>query len=203
MNNNKYFFVSFLLILFLFLACRNENPISTFNTDLGLKSSIEQSDVPPGQLTEAERDGLIHMRLEEKVARDVYIVFGNIYNHRVFLTIQTSEQRHMDAMKRLLDKYNVEDPVTSDEVGVFSDPEFQQLYDEFILQGQISLHDALLAGKAIEELDMTDLEYQLTFVDNPDIIRVYTNLLAASQRHLTAFQKCLNNNTQPPVGQSG
>lgn len=187
MNNNRYLFVSFLLIIFLFLACQNENPISTSKTDLDLKSSIEQSDVPPGQLTEAERDGLIHMRLEEKVARDVYIVLGDLWNHKVFLNIQLSEQRHMDAMKRLLDKYNVEDPVISDEVGVFSDDDFQQLYDDFVAQGIISLHEALLAGIAIEELDITDLEFQLTFVDNPDIIRVYTNLLAASQRHLTAF----------------
>jgi hypothetical protein len=200
MSNNRYVFVSFLLIIFLFLACQNENPISTSKTDLDLKSSIEQSDVPPGQLTEAERDGLIHMRLEEKVARDVYIVLGDLWNNKVFLNIQLSEQRHMDAMKRLLEKYNVEDPVTSNEVGVFSDPDFQQLYDGFVLQGQISLHEALLAGKAIEELDIADLEFQLTFVDNPDIVRVYTNLVTASQSHLAAFLRCLINSTQPPVG---
>jgi hypothetical protein len=190
-NKRIYLFVLILAAAFLLLACQNENPVTTSETDLALKTLGTEGDIPPGELTEAERDGLIHMRLEEKVARDVYIVMGNLYNHQVFLTIQLSEQKHMDAMKKLLTKYNVEDPVTTDEVGVFSDPDFQALYDQFILQGQVSLHEALLVGKAIEELDITDLSYQLSFVDNPDIINVYNNLLAASQSHLFAFNKCL------------
>lgn len=190
-NKRIYLFVLILAAAFLLLACQNENPVTTSETDLALKTLGTEGDFPPGNLTEEERDGLIHMRLEEKVARDVYIVMGNLYNHQVFLTIQLSEQKHMDAMKKLLTKYNVEDPVTTDEVGVFSDPVFQALYDQFILQGQVSLHEALLVGKAIEELDITDISYQLSFVDNPDIINVYNNLLAASQNHLVAFNKCL------------
>lgn len=190
-NKRIYLFVLILAAAFLLLACQNENPVTTSETDLALKTLGTEGDFPPGNLTEEERDGLIHMRLEEKVARDVYIVMGNLYNHQVFLTIQLSEQKHMDAMKKLLTKYNVEDPVTTDEVGVFSDPVFQALYDQFILQGQVSLHEALLVGKAIEELDITDISYQLSFVDNPDIINVYNNLLAASQSHLVAFNKCL------------
>lgn len=191
-NKRIYLFVLILAAAFLLLACQNENPVTTSETDLALKTLGTEGDIPPGELTEAERDGLIHMRLEEKVARDVYIVMGNLYNHQVFLTIQLSEQKHMDAMKKLLTKYNVEDPVTTDEVGVFSDPDFQAIYDQFILQGQVSLHEALLVGKAIEELDITDISYQLSFVDNPDIIKVYNNLLAASVSHLAAFVKCLN-----------
>lgn len=191
-NKRIYFFVMILAAAFLLLACQNENPVTTSETDLALKTLGTEGDVPPGELTEEERAGLIHMRLEEKVARDVYIVMGNLYNHQVFLSIQLSEQKHMDAMKKLLTKYNVEDPVTTEEVGVFSDPDFQALYDQFILQGQVSLHEALLVGKTIEELDITDLSYQLSFVDNPDIIKVYNNLLAASQSHLAAFNKCLS-----------
>jgi hypothetical protein len=187
MQHSKYFLFAIMLAVgFMFTACQSENPVTT--TDSNLKISSLESDVPPGQLTEDERDGLIHMRLEEKVARDVYIYFGNLYNKKVFLNIQTSEQRHMDAMKRLLDKYNVEDPVTDDTPGVFSDPAFQLLYDGFILQGQ-TLGGAYLAGKDIEELDIIDLEFQLSFVDNPDIIQVYTNLLAASESHLSTFLK--------------
>jgi len=192
MKKTKYLFGSFLLIAFLFLACQNENPVTTTETDLNLKTLALEGDVPPGSLTEEERNGLIHMRLEEKVARDVYIFLGNLYNHKVFLTIKASEQRHMDAMKRLLIKYEVEDPVIIDDPGVFSDPVFQDLYDQYILQGQTSLNEAFLAGKVIEELDILDLQYQLTFVDNPDIINVYTNLLAASESHLSAFLKHLS-----------
>ena len=132
------------------------------------------------------------MRIEEKLARDVYIVMGDLWNHKVFLNIQLSEQKHMEAVKRLLDKYSVPDPLTTDSVGVFPDPQFQQLYDQYVLQGNQSLQEALLVGKTIEELDIADLENQLAFVDNPDIIRVYQNLKAASENHLAAFIKCLN-----------
>ena len=114
------------------------------------------------------------MRIEEKLARDVYIMMGDLWEYEVFLKIQVSEQKHMDAIKRLLVRYNVPDPLTSDSVGVFPDPQFQLLYDQYIQQGSQSLEQALLAGQAIEELDIADLTYQLTFVDNQDIIRVFS-----------------------------
>ncbi len=143
-------------------------------------------------LSQEETDGLIHMRIEEKLARDVYTVFGNTYEYKIFQNISISEQTHMDAVKRMLVKYNIQDPIVSDEVGVFPDPQFQQLYDQLITQGNVSLNEALLVGVTIEELDIADLENQLTnVVDNPDIIRVYTNLKNASENHLAAFNKCL------------
>jgi len=179
----------------LFSGCQSENPVTT--SDSILKISSLEGNVPPGELTEEERDGLVHMRLEEKVARDVYIYFGNLYNKKVFLNIQTSEQKHMDAMKRLLDKYIVEDPVIDDTPGVFSDAAFQLLYDDFILQGE-TVSEAFLVGKTIEELDISDLEFQLSFVDNPDIIQVYTNLLAGSESHLSTFLKYVNSINQVP-----
>jgi hypothetical protein len=177
---------------FFLLACQSENPVSTSETDTFSKSLITESDNPPGELTQEEQDGLIHMRIEEKLARDVYIVMGELWNHKVFLNIQLSEQKHMEAVKRLLDKYSVPDPLTTDSVAVFPDPQFQLLYDQYIQQGSQSLTEALLVGKAIEELDIADLTYQLTFVDNPDIIKVYQNLKTASENHLLAFTKCLN-----------
>jgi hypothetical protein len=185
--------ISLVTSLFL-LACQSEMPTST--DDSSTLSKYGGGNGNGGgstfELSQEERDGLIHMRIEEKLARDVYIVMGELWNHKVFLNIQLSEQKHMEAVKRLLDKYSVPDPLTTDSVGVFPDPQFQLLYDQYILQGNQSLNEALLVGKAIEELDIADLTFQLTFVDNPDIIRVYQNLKAASENHLAAFIKCLN-----------
>ena len=42
------------------------------------------------------------MRLEEKLARDVYLTLGETYKQRMFVNIPESEQRHMDAVKALL-----------------------------------------------------------------------------------------------------
>jgi len=184
-----------LLTSFFLLACQSENPTSTEYSDILSKYGAGNGGGSTYELSQEERDGLIHMRIEEKLARDVYIVMGELWNHKVFLNIQLSEQKHMEAVKRLLDKYNVPDPLTTDSVGVFPDPQFQLLYDQFIQQGNQSLTEALLVGKTIEELDIADLEFQLSFVDNPDIIRVYQNLKAASENHLVAFLKCLNTPT--------
>lgn len=193
MKKSKYhLFVIYLFTLFLLFACQSEVPTSTNNSVLLAKYGGGNGGGSGFELSQEEEDGLIHMRIEEKLARDVYIVMGDLWNHKVFLNIQQSEQKHMDAVKRLLDKYNVSDPLTRDSVGVFPDPQFQQLYNQFIQQGNQSLQEALLAGKAVEELDIADLEFQLTFVDNQDIIRVYQNLKAASENHFAAFLRCLN-----------
>ena len=111
----KNFYKTILLIVtsFFVFACQSENPVSQvdeFNSS-NSSSIISEKVQAPGELSEQERDGLIYMRLEEKLARDVYITFGDLYSYTAFLNIQTSEQNHMDAMKRLIDKYNIEDPV--------------------------------------------------------------------------------------------
>jgi len=199
MKKSKYqLLIISLFTTLLLLACQSEIPTSADDSSMLTKygGGNGNGGGTTYELSQEERDGLIHMRIEEKLARDVYIVMGELWNHKVFLNIQQSEQKHMEAVKRLLDKYSVPDPLATDSVGVFPDPQFQLLYDQYILQGNQSLQEALLVGKAIEELDIADLTFQLTFVDNPDIIRVYQNLKAASENHLAAFLRCLNTQTQ-------
>lgn len=184
-----------LVLSFVFIGCNNESNILSTDEPTSLQKSIDNSLVTTEagyDLSQEEIDGLIHMRLEEKLARDVYTTLGNTWNYKVFLNIKVSEQAHMEAVKRLLVKYGIDDPITNDEVGVFPDPQFQALYDQYVLQGNISDYEAFLVGKTIEELDIADLQNQLTnVVDNPDIIRVYQNLKTASESHLAAFNKCL------------
>ena len=129
------------------------------------------------------------MRMAEKLARDVYIEFGNVWNHKVFGKIGSSEQIHMDAIKALLVNYDVPDPITDDTPGVFPNSEFQDLYDGYIDQGGESYQEALLVGKTIEEENIIDLENQINFVDNMDILIVYGNLKDGSTRHLAAFSR--------------
>lgn len=181
------------LLAFLLLGCNSESSVTSSDNESSLLKPGEPRKVFPA-LSQDEIDGLIHMRIEEKLARDVYIVLGDKWNARVFLKIKLSEQTHMDAVKRLLDRYGISDPLLSDEVGVFPNEYFQNLYNELIEQGSVSLIEALKVGVKIEELDIKDLEYQLVnVVDNPDIIRVYTNLKKGSINHLKAFTRNLNN----------
>ncbi len=138
-------------------------------------------------LTDFEVKSLIHMREEEKLARDVYMALYEQWGLSVFEKISSSEQRHMDLIKTLLVKYNIEDPVKTDAPGVFSDPEMAKLYKELVSKGKKSLLSALAVGATIEDLDIYDLENAVKKVKNNDIKNVYSLLIRGSENHMRAF----------------
>lgn len=138
-------------------------------------------------ITPEEEAGLTHMREEEKLARDVYQYLYQMWTLPVFSNIAASEQTHMNAIKTLLDRYRIADPAAGNGAGVFTNPDLQALYDQLIFQGSQSSAAALQVGVAIEKLDITDLQEQLTLTSKLDITTVYQNLLNGSQNHLRAF----------------
>jgi len=144
-------------------------------------------------LTEGQAEDIIFLREEEKLARDVYLALGAQYGTSIFVNISASEQRHMDSVEKLIDKYGLVDPVTDDTPGFFTNPDIVALYNELMEKGELSLLDALEVGVIIEEMDIADLEEML---DSPettqaDVIRVLTNLLSGSENHLDAFNSAL------------
>ena len=135
-----------------------------------------------------ETEGLVFMREEEKLAHDVYVVLYDAWGAKVFNNIAASEQKHTDAIKLLLDRYGIEDPVTDSSVGVFKNEVLAGLYATLVETGKKSVVDALMVGAAIEEIDIRDIMTELTDnVDNADITFVYESLLAGSGNHLRAF----------------
>ncbi|MEZ6036320.1 MAG: DUF2202 domain-containing protein [Planctomycetota bacterium] len=130
---------------------------------------------------------LTHMREEEKLARDVYLTLFQQWQVPIFQNIAQSEQSHMDLVAFALQRYQLPDPVVSNQVGVFSDPLFTLLYDFATELGALSLPHALLVGNLIEDLDIVDLEHALYFTDNRDVDTVWQNLLKGSRNHFRAF----------------
>ena len=119
-----------------------------------------------GDLTEVEAEGLIFMREEEKLARDVYLTLYDQWNIPIFQNIARSEQTHTDAIKNLLDTYGLVDPMVNDKIGVFVNPDLQALYDQLVEMGSQSLSDALKVGIAIEEIDILDLKKYIAQTDH-------------------------------------
>ena len=147
--------------------------------------------LPKESLSQDETQALIKMREEEKLARDVYKTLYNTWRLRIFDNIATSEQRHMDAIKAMLKKYNIPDPVTDDSVGMFSNAEMGNLYKTLTAKGNTSTVNALLVGATIEDLDIFDLKECLKKTDNKDISLVFQNLMKGSRNHLRAFSRML------------
>ena len=141
----------------------------------------------PVTLTGEEIGHITYMREEEKLARDVYLTLYESYQVPIFDNISESEQRHMDAIKRLIDKYGLEDPVANDAVGEFTNPVFTNLYNDLVDKGEMSYCEALQVGIEIEDLDIDDIEIALKDVVAADVIRVLNNLLSGSYNHLNAF----------------
>ena len=149
----------------------------------------------PTTLTPGEVAGLTFMREEEKLARDVYLTLYDAWNHQVFSNIAGSEQTHMNAIGTLLTRYGIADPAAGNDVGEFTNPDLQALYNQLVAQGRQSLADALRVGATIEEIDIRDLVEQLAGVEHSDIRRVYERLEQGSENHLRAFVSTLERQT--------
>lgn len=138
-------------------------------------------------LPAADAEALAFMREEEKLARDVYLALADTWSLPIFSRIAASEQTHMDAVKTLLERYNVADPAAATAPGVFVNPDLQLLYTQLVARGAGSLADALAVGAAIEEIDIGDLRERTTSTLPSDIARVFTQLRQGSENHLRAF----------------
>jgi len=145
------------------------------------------TNLPVQELSAEEEAGLTQMREEEKLARDVYQAMFEKWGLTVFSNIARSEQRHMNAIGALIEKYEMVDPVTDSSAGIFTSPDMLSLYTDLVEKGKTSLVDALQVGATIEDLDIKDLYDFLEQTDNTDIKTVYQNLARGSLNHLRAF----------------
>ena len=188
-----------ILVAGLLAACTIESPQpALLQVDGNGNSQINQNNLqqqltilPVESLSEDEANGLLWMREEERLARDIYIAMYDLWGRRVFDNISASEQTHTDAVLELLDRYELEDPSAELPVGVFYFMDLQDLYAELLDAGDDDVIAALKVGALVEEVDIVDLGKQLVLVDHQDITLVYTNLEKASENHLRAFVKNL------------
>jgi len=154
----------------------------------GHMRQLDPAAQPEGVLGAAQVDYLTFLVQEEKMARDLYTAFADIYGTRIFTNIARSEQQHMDAVSTLLGVYGEEDVTDGLDAGQFADPALQALYDDLLTQGSDSLSEALAAGVTVEQTDIADLQDADEALSG-DVQRVLDGLLAGSQRHLAAFSR--------------
>ena len=180
------------LLLIMGSSCNSEdeNIVSDVAMDAQSKAieAISQSQPTDDIFVSAYSDslGLMHMREEEKLARDVYDYLFIKWNSIIFDNISNSEQVHMDRVLDLIDLLGMEDPALP-EPGLFVNEDLQNLYDNLIAIGNSSLIDALIVGATIEEVDIVDLHQYYNATNNEDIKCVYGNLTKGSRNHLRSY----------------
>ncbi len=170
----------------------NASDTTTVESDV---VEAEVYDVTLEALSVEEEQGLIFMREEEKLARDVYLTLYDAWGLSVFKNVAESEQKHTDTIALLIEKYQLADPVIDDTVGVFTDYHFTETYEALVEMGSVSLEGALQVGNMIEELDIKDIAEAIAKVDgNDDIVAVYEELTKGSRNHLRSFWDVLTKN---------
>jgi hypothetical protein len=142
-----------------------------------------------------EEQSLLFMREEEKLARDVYLTFHELWEKPVFENIAQSEQTHTDAVAGKIEQYGLPDPVVDDSIGVFVNSFLLEKYYELVAKGQLSELDALMVGAFIEELDIIDLQEAIEKTDEADLQELYSNLMRGSRNHLRAFVELIEDTT--------
>jgi len=153
----------------------------------GNRQGMNQTTTLQTSLSMVEAEDLTYMREEEKLARDVYLTLYERWGIQAFSNIAASEQRHMDSLGRLIERYGLVDPILRDQVGSFQNNELSSLYAELVSKGGKSALDALKMGALIEDLDIRDLIESIDRTEHPDVVNVYENLMRGSRNHLRAF----------------
>ncbi len=167
---------------------------SNTNTSPGFNlTTLEQqlASYPAGNLTPVEKEDLLHMIQEEKLAHDVYVTLYNKWKLPIFENIARSESTHMAAVAALLKKYNITNPVANMGVGEFANSTFTQLYNKLVEEGSTNITSALKVGALIEDLDIHDLQVCINQTNKQDIKLVYSNLMKGSRNHMRAFVSML------------
>ncbi len=199
MNGNKINLLPTVVILALLgvmLAMPQCEKMERFDDGMRQNDRLNEAELKAAVISDAEKEAILFMREEEKLARDVYAYFNEIFESDPFTNILASEDRHMEALKRLIISLGLVDPVVDDSRGVFVNQELNDLYLELTDPQYSSWEAALEAGIVIENMDIEDLEFYLD-PDEPvavsaNVIRVFENLLAGSERHLDAFESHLD-----------
>ncbi len=168
-----------LLTVSVFTACSNDD------------SQTSLDDLENISITQKDKDALLFMLEEEKLARDTYNYLDNLYTINQFSNIKKSEQSHMDAVANLLEQFDI--PYTILPEGQFANQDIQELYDQFVAKGEIDNISALEVGATIEDLDIVDLDDFIEVASNAKMITVFESLQCGSRNHLRSFVSALEN----------
>lgn len=154
--------------------------------------SKSETDYLKTEFAEVDRQNLLYMLEEEKLARDTYIYLNELYHVNQFANIMQSEQRHMDVIGGLLDSQGIEYSILPE--GQFSNAALQDLYNKFVEEGKMGIVEAYKIGATIEDVDIYVLTEKTAATTNESIKAVFDNLKCGSGNHMRSFYSALKSN---------
>jgi len=146
------------------------------------------ADAESGTLTDQQKQRLADQAVLEKISHDVYVAFADDTGDPRFEHIAWSETRHLEAVRTLMDRYEVADPTKGLATGEFSG-DAATTYKEYVDAGSTSTKAALETAREIEQRDIQGLRDAAKGLDAPDVQQVYEHLERASEMHLAVFSR--------------
>jgi len=144
------------------------------------KACVTNQSVLPVASQEAVLEALVGPEGEYAAYATYAAILEEYGNVNPFANIIASEAKHIDALKQILERYEIPYPTENPYLGAIEAPD--------------SLAEAAQAGVDAEIANVALYEEQLAAVaDYAAIVDVFVNLQAASQnQHLPAFQRAAN-----------
>ena len=131
---------------------------------------------------------MTYMREEEKLARDVYVKLAGTSGNPVFTRIAASEQRHMDALGRVITPLRPDRPGKGQGRRRVREPGAPAaLQPARSPRAAASPAAAIDVGRSIEKLDIADLNNREATSKHADVRWVFQQLERGSNMHLRAF----------------
>lgn len=144
-------------------------------------------------LTPQQKADLLFLYEEEKLARDVYANFEDMYNHPLFSKIKNINIDTMITLLHILKEYRLDSTISDfDNSGTFKNEVLQNDYYAFIEQGSDSIVSALNVGKKLELHEIDALPVFITRC-NFEIRRILATLLTDSFRHFDELRDEIDN----------
>jgi hypothetical protein len=141
-----------------------------------------------GTLTESQKQTLAQQAEKEKLSHDVYVAYFESTGDYRFERVAASEEQHLQALRMLMNRYDVTDPTEGLDEGEFRSDSVDEAYDAYLGEGD-GLAAALKAAQEIEEEDIAGLDKAAKALEAPDAEQVYEHLTVASQHHLEVFSR--------------
>ena len=99
---------------------------------LGLGHPAAVQAASGGTATGLTNTQLTEMREEERMARDLYTQLGKSSGEAIFTRIAGAEQRHLDAVERLMASQGMDPAAGGTTVGRYAVPDLQSAYNTFM-----------------------------------------------------------------------
>jgi hypothetical protein len=151
---------------------------------------VQEESTAPLTLSASAQAALRFQVDEERMAGELYQVFGAKQDAQPFKNIPRAEARHRQLLENLATRAGLA-PAKTTTAGRFETPAVQARYDALLARGQTSLIEALKVGALVEEQDIADLRVLAAATDSPELKSAVTALEQGSRHHLNAFVRNL------------